>query len=255
MTETDRPLSIVAIGAHMDDTWLGMGGVALKAVRKGHRVTMVQVVSTYGAWPVVAGRQAEIEPILAKLAADAGVEFLTMGFDYMRLVNEPELVGQLAEVLADLRPDVLFCQWEDDPNQDHVALGAASRIAARHGACFLDPVAVPLRYPAEIFQYAADLQGRTFVPDTYVDVTDVLYDLLELCAIFDDLYAGGTDRAPDRLTVIDHSCGDRRVGLRFQPAEKFATALVDGRRCGAHFAEGFRAYKPRAVGTQLLAQL
>ena len=92
MTETDRPLSIVAIGAHMDDTWLGMGGVALKAVRKGHRVTMVQVVSTYGAWPVVAGRQAEIEPILAKLAADAGVEFFTMGFDYMRLVNEPELV-------------------------------------------------------------------------------------------------------------------------------------------------------------------
>jgi LmbE family N-acetylglucosaminyl deacetylase len=40
-SRSSEPLSFVAIGAHMDDTWMGMGGAALKAVRKGHRVTMV----------------------------------------------------------------------------------------------------------------------------------------------------------------------------------------------------------------------
>ncbi len=84
-----NPLSIVAIGAHMDDCWLGMGGVALRAVRNGHRVTMIQAVSRYGAWPVVAGRGKEIKPVVQKLADDAGVSLVTLGHDYLRLENNP----------------------------------------------------------------------------------------------------------------------------------------------------------------------
>jgi hypothetical protein len=105
--ERSTELSIVAVGAHMDDCWLGMGGVALKAARAGHRVNMVHAVSQYGAWPVVAGREAEIKPAVKKLADDAGIRLIPLGHDYMRLQNSPELVGELAGVLDEPKPDRL----------------------------------------------------------------------------------------------------------------------------------------------------
>jgi LmbE family N-acetylglucosaminyl deacetylase len=252
----DNRLSIVAVGAHLDDCWLGMGGVALKAARHGHRVTMIQAVSVYGAWPVVGGREAEIKPVLQRLADDHGVALITLGHDYMRLVHGPDLIGQIARVLAEVRPDILFCQWEDDSNQDHVALGGAARVAALHGQCFLP--AGTFRPPAEVYHYRGDSQARNFTPDTFVEIATELNDLLELAATFDAIYAagpgGGKGYLP-RYTLTDHRDDDRQVQLTLHTVQKFANCVTDGCRCGVRYAEGFRAYKTGPVGHQLLATI
>ncbi len=252
-------LSIVAVGAHLDDCWLGVGGVALKAARRGHRVTMVQAVSTYGAWPVVAGREAEIRPALQRLAEENNVTLIPLGHDYLRLVNGPELVGQIAGVLAQVRPDILFCQWEDDSNQDHVALGAAARIAAFHGHCFLPPEPDAFRPPAEVYHYRVDTQARNFTPDVYVDITAEMHDLLDLCALFAALDAPGAGAGASayarHYTLTDHRAGDRQVPLTLHTVQKFADCVTDGRRCGVQFAEGFRAYRTRPVGEQRLGRI
>ncbi len=250
-----RKLSIVAVGAHMDDCWLGMGGVALKAVRAGHRVTMVQAVSQYGAWPVVAGREAEIKPPVQQLADDAGIGLILLGHDYLRLQNNPALVDELAGVLDELKPDILFCHWEDDNNQDHVALGEASRIAAIHGACFLPHPPSVFHVPAEIYRYRVDCQARNFAPDIFTDVTDVLYDLLERCALFDRIYARHIPSAVRHFSVVDHRQEDREVELSWHTEQKFASCLLNGYECGARFAEGFRVYKGAAAGSSLLGSL
>jgi hypothetical protein len=141
--KTPQPLSILAVGAHVDDHWYGMGGTLLKAARKGHRVTVIQAVSNYCAWPVVAGREAEIKPHVKRITDETGVQVVTLGHDYLRLVNGPDLSRQLAEQIAIIEPDLLFCPWEEDSNQDHAALGTAARVTALHGACFL-PTSSPL---------------------------------------------------------------------------------------------------------------
>src|SRR5579862_1936758 len=139
MSKTTQPLSIVAVGAHLDDYWYGMGGTLLKAARRGHRVTLIQAVSTYCSWPVVRGRDAEIKPLLQNISESTGVNLITLGHDYLRLESRTELITQLSAALAKAEPDVVFCPWEEDHNQDHVAVGGAARIAALHGYDFLDP--------------------------------------------------------------------------------------------------------------------
>jgi hypothetical protein len=62
---------------------------------------------------VVSGREAEISPTIEGVAREAGVELLTLGHDYMRLENGAALTDELSHVLADLRPDILFCHAED----------------------------------------------------------------------------------------------------------------------------------------------
>ncbi len=250
--EEKTELSIVAVGAHMDDCWLGMGGVALKFARSGHRVTMVQAVSQYGAWPVVAGREAEIKPAVQKLADDAGIQLITLGHDYLQLQNTPELVGELADVLDELRPDILFCHWENDNNQDHVALGEASRIAAIHGACFRPHPPGLYPVPAEIYRYRVDCQARDFAPDIYVDIEHELYDLLESCTWFDRMYSAHVPSATRRFSAVDHRAGDRAFELSWHTEQKFASSLLYGYECGTRFAEGFRTYRGATAGASML---
>ena len=248
-------LSIVAVGAHMDDCWMGMGGVALKALRAGHRVTMVQAVSQYGAWPVVTGREAEIKPEVQRMAEDAGVRLVLLGHDYLRLQNSPALAAELAGVLDELKPDILFSHWEDDNNQDHVALGETARIAAIHGACFLPHPPGGYHVPSEIYQYRVDCQARNFVPDIFADISNVLYDLLDRCALFDRIYSRHIPSAVRRFSLVDHGQDDRAVELSWHTEQKFARSLTNGYECGARFAEGFRVYKGAATDACLLGSL
>ena len=250
-SETANPLSIVAVGAHMDDCWLGMGGTALKALRKGHQVTMVTAVTDYEWLPYLAGRDAEIKPILQDLYDRTGIKQVSLKHGYMRLENNPALVDEMSQVMFDLRPDILFCHAEDEDNQDHTALGAACRIAALHGECFVKPSRGDFKYTFEIYQYTTGWQARRFAPDTFVDVSDVMAEALELCNTFDDLYAGGA--AQRQLTVTDHPRGNRTFSLNGHARFKFAQSIAYGG--GSAYAEGFQAYTRLPLEYRRLARV
>ncbi|MBA3708240.1 MAG: PIG-L family deacetylase [Planctomycetes bacterium] len=253
---TGPRLSIVAIGAHLDDHWYGMGGTLLKAARKGYQVTVIQAVSTYCAWPVVCGREAEIKPQLQRISAEAGIALVTLGHDYLRLENGQALSGQLAQHLADAKPDLVFCPWEEDSNQDHAALGIASRVAAMHGACFLPPDRA-YKPPRQILQYALDINARTFRPEAFVDIGGVMFDFLTLNNAFDEMYSTspGWPDALRRLTVIDHRQGDRSILVHAQSEFILGRSIVRGVQCGARYAEGFARYKSAPADVDLLAQI
>ena len=52
--------TILVIGAHMDDCEIGVGGLIIKAVRKGHQVILVNVASDYSTWCVTKRRKKEV---------------------------------------------------------------------------------------------------------------------------------------------------------------------------------------------------
>jgi LmbE family N-acetylglucosaminyl deacetylase len=250
------PLSIVVVGAHIDDHWYGMGGTVLKAARRGHRVTVIQGVSCYGAWPVVNGRETEIKTLLKTISEKSGCRLVTLGHDYLRVENNPKLVGQLAQEIAAAEPDVLFVPWEDDSNQDHVAMGAAARIAGMHGPCFLPPDA-KVKLPQQIYQYALDVKAKAFKPDHYVDVTSVMFDLLDLTRCFDELYSKHPlwPSCLHRMTVVDHVEGNRKVVMNTQHEYMLSMALLRGMQSGVRYAEGFSAYKAGVADNNLLSQI
>ncbi len=244
------PLSIIVIGSHMDDCWLGAGATALKAVRAGHRVTFVTAISNYRYYWPVRGREAELHPRFEELYRRHGIEHRALDHDYMHLVNEPALVGELAQLMAELEGDILFCHAEDEDNQDHTALGAASRIAALHGECFTDDHG-HIKWPWEVYQYTTGWQAKDFRPDTFVDVSETIFDTLEICCIFDEVYANGKSPTK-RMTVTDHTQGDRTVSLTDHARFKFAqsASMVSG-----GYAEGFASYSRKCIGNRKLARI
>ncbi|MBA7528565.1 hypothetical protein ES705_20752 [subsurface metagenome] len=57
--------TILVIGAHMDDCEIGAGGLIVKAVKKGHRIVLVNVASDYSTWSVTKGREKEVKALFS----------------------------------------------------------------------------------------------------------------------------------------------------------------------------------------------
>ena len=167
--------TILAIGAHMDDVWYGVGGFALTAVRKGHRVVFINTVGDYSNWPTTQGREAEIKPKVRAFAEDRGIELRSLNYKYEYVPDDPECMEQLAKHCDEIAPNILFYQWFDDTNRDHWKTGVASAYACGHPSCFL---ARPARGFGQAYAYQLDAQCRNFVPGVYYDITDTLPDVL-----------------------------------------------------------------------------
>lgn len=235
----------------MDDCWLGMGGTALKALRKGHKVTMVTAVSNYRKLPFLRGRDAEIKEKLQLHNDKLGVRTIELGCDYMRLHNDPELVDRISRIVFEVQPDIVFGHAEDESNYDHTALGEATRVAATHGECFLNPGETwQYRWGAEVYQYTTGWQARDFRPDTYVDVSDTIFDALAACNFYDELYAQG--QWPTKsLTFTDHTLDGRGMTLTSHARFKFAQSIAFS--SGGGYAEAFRAYTRTPIAQRKLA--
>lgn len=252
-----KKLNIVIVGAHVDDHWYAMGPTMLKARQHGHNVTVIQAVSTYGHWPVVSGREKEFKQATADLDKKTGVKTLTLGYDYQRMVIGPELVTRISELLIPLEPDLLFCPWEKDVNQDHVVIGRAACLAGTGAFSFLPPQHALMKLPRQIFQYALDIKAQDFRSDSYVNVNEVLFDMLEINNVFDELYSKHPlwPNALQRLTVTDHHNKERTVTLNSQSEAILARSLLQGFQCGTRYADAFYTYTHAPSDENLLAQL
>ena len=247
-------LNIVIVGAHVDDHWFGMGPTMLKAARKGHNVTVIQAVTTYCAWPVVTGREAEFKQATAELTQKTGINVIGLGHDYQRMVTRPQLVTQIAEHLVTLKPDLLFTPWEQDVNQDHVVIGRAGCLAGTGAYSFLPPEHALMKLPRQVLQYALDVKARAFPREAYVNVGDVMYDMLEMNNIFDELYSKSPawPNMMRRVTVTDHHNADRTITISAQSEAILARSTLQGFQCGVRYADAFAVYKAAPADQDLL---
>jgi len=247
-------MNVVIIGAHVDDHWFGMGGTMLKAARGGHRVTVIQAVDVYCAWPVVTGREAEFKAATADLRKKNGIEVVGLGYDYQRMTIGPELVTKIAEKLIDLKADLLFVPWEEDINQDHVVIGRAGCLAGTGAFSFLPPKHALMKLPKQVVRYALDVNARAFRPEAFVDISPVMYDMLELNNVFDELYSKSPawPNMLRRATVTDHHNADRTITINAQSEAILARSTLQGFQCGVHYADAFAVYKHAPADQDLL---
>ncbi|MBA3708447.1 MAG: PIG-L family deacetylase [Planctomycetes bacterium] len=234
-TASTRPLSIVAIGAHQDDCWLALGATALLASRAGHRVTFITAVTDYRYLPYLAGRDAEVKAFHRSHAAKAGIGLIDLGHDYLRVKNTPELVQQLVDALAELRPDIVFCHDVNESNPDHVEIGHASLIASRYSEVFR-PAGQDLGYP-EVYWFSTGWQSYGFRGDVSVDVTKTIFDALRVISAIDDMTANG---APSTIaTFSDPGIGGDPLALSSHARHKLAQCILDAG--GGGYLESFRS--------------
>ena len=164
--------TVLGIGAHYDDCAFGIPGILLQAVEKGHRVVVLSLIGDYDNWKPVRGRGPELVEGTRKVAADYGVESRFLGFASGRLTVTEDAKRAVAEVVAEVRPDVAFMLWPRDQHPDHEAASELSQVALYLGDRLLPDPFSPWRPPQRIYLYDNGPHHTIgFEPDTFVDVT------------------------------------------------------------------------------------
>ncbi len=164
--------TLLAMGAHLDDCIFGIPGIMSLAVRKHYRVVIVAMVGDLTNWPPAKAREQEIVEGMKQLCREHGAEFRVLNFPSMQFDVNLDTKQAVAEMIADLEPDVAFTLWPHDTHADHEVAAQLSKVALRHGGRVIAPR--DIKSPRAIYQFDNG-PGHTigFTPNTFVDITDV----------------------------------------------------------------------------------
>jgi LmbE family N-acetylglucosaminyl deacetylase len=158
-------MNILAIGAHPDDIELGCGGLLIKAARQGHNVSMYTL--TRGG---AGGDPGQRSDELKRSAQFVGASHLWIdNFEDSKLGVTNELINHIEYFITKANPDLILTHSNGDIHHDHRAVSIATLEAAR--------------FNSNVLSYEIPL-SRNFDPKVFYDISDVVYDKVELIDIF-----------------------------------------------------------------------
>jgi LmbE family N-acetylglucosaminyl deacetylase len=220
--------TLLAIGAHYDDCVFGIPGVLLQAVRKHYRVVVLSLIGDYSNWPPTKGREKEFVEGTAAISKEYGAEMRYLPYASHRFDVNLETKRAVAEVVAEVQPDVAFLMWPHDHHHDHEVASALGKIALRHGDRVLDKG--PFKAARSLYAYDNGPRHTIgFVPDVFVDITAEWPGATEWLGRF---------MALTRNQKYDPKAPDAAVQA------KEALARYRGSACGVRYAEALWAANP-----------
>jgi len=161
----------VCVGAHPDDVEIGMGGTVAKMCREGLRVAIVDLTNGE---PTPLGTPQKRAAESAEAARILGATRRTLTQPNRYLFDTVEARFELAEVLRELRPRMLFIPYPLDAHPDHIAasqIGLAARFYSKLTKTALEYEPF---FPPRVFRYMAVHQRIVAEPSFVVDVSDDL---------------------------------------------------------------------------------
>ena len=196
---------VLVIAAHPDDEVLGIGGIVAKHVRQGDEVRSIIVCEgeslRYHQDVGMSGATAKAAEILG-VSKVYCLDYPDQKLDTYTLTD---LITPLEEISEEYRPNVIYCQSGCDANRDHKILFEAASIAFRPTSewvedfyCFYTASSTEWGFP------------RTFVPDTWVDITDVLEQKIAAFEAYEsEVRAYPHPRSSDALRHQSHFWGNQ----------------------------------------------
>lgn len=240
-------MNVLAIGAHPDDLDASCGGTLIRLVQAGHRVVMC--VATDGhAHPignpemVAALRRSE-----AQASADLiGAELVWLGHPDGALMDDVPTRRSFIQLMMQVSPDLIITHYPEDYHSDHVT---TSRLVMNTVQMAWAPPAglegEPLRKQVPV-AFMPPSNGINFIPEEYVDVSDVWETKQKMILNHHSQYLPG----PDYSACLVQEPYDQYSLVRL-------VKVVDefyGLHCWRRYGEAFRWWKAadRLVTKRLL---
>ena len=169
--------SVLVIAAHPDDEVLGCGGTVALHARAGDEVTAVIACEgeslRYGPGGVGQSEHSRRAAEMLGLKESRRLGFPDQRLDTLTLLD---LIAPLERAVQEVRPAVVYCQFGGDANRDHELLSRAALVATRPLEPFIEAV-----YAFDTASSTEWGYPRSFVPDTWVDISTTLEQ--KLCAM------------------------------------------------------------------------
>jgi LmbE family N-acetylglucosaminyl deacetylase len=242
-------MNVLAIGAHPDDLDILCGGTLLRFAKMGAKVEM-RIVTDGRGHPL--GDPAAIAArrlLEAQRSADLiGANLECMGFQDGRLVDDVPTRLKFIETIMKVQPDLIITHPPADYHSDH---NMTSRlVTATVQMAWAPPpelahVGDPVRKQVPV-AYMVAAYGINFLPEDFVDITDVWETKLQMALHHRSQYLPG----PDWDAIELQEPLDQYSFARF-------TRIVDefyGQQCWCRYAEGFAWWRAadRLVARRLL---
>jgi N-acetylglucosamine malate deacetylase 1 len=114
---SDKPLHILAFGAHADDVEIGMGGSIAELAENGKRVGICDLTDA----DLSSNGTIELRKQEAKKAAEIlGVtKRLSLGLPDRGLLLNEEFIREIASVIRRYQPQIVFAPYYEDRHPDH----------------------------------------------------------------------------------------------------------------------------------------
>ena len=169
--------SVLVIAAHPDDEVLGCGGTVALHARAGDEVTAVIACEgeslRYGPGGLGQSEHSRRAAEMLGLKESRRLGFPDQRLDTLTLLD---LIAPLERAVQEVRPAVVYCQFGGDANRDHELLFRAALVATRPLEPFIEAV-----YAFDTASSTEWGYPRSFVPDTWVDISTTLEQ--KLCAM------------------------------------------------------------------------
>jgi LmbE family N-acetylglucosaminyl deacetylase len=161
---------VLVIAAHPDDEVLGCGGTIALHVKAGDHVTTVIVCE---------GVSLRYSQGACTLPSDARRAATTLGTQDIRLLDFPDqrldsipltdVIFKLETIIREVKPHLVYCQYGGDINRDHELLFKALLVATRPTEEAIEAI-----YSFDTASSTEWAYPRSFVPDTWVDISETL---------------------------------------------------------------------------------
>ncbi|MBI4701026.1 MAG: bacillithiol biosynthesis deacetylase BshB1 [Deltaproteobacteria bacterium] len=183
----------LVLAAHPDDAEICMGATVAKLVRQGWRVELCDLTDGE---PTPAGSPERRAAEAARAAAILGVaRRTTLALPNRYLMDGVQARQQAAEVIREVRPDLLFLHYWEDAHPDHVQasrLGEAARFYAKLTKTEMrgEPC-----YPRRVVHFVGSHYRLHRAPSFILDVSDSFETKLEAVAAYESQF--GAERGQE----------------------------------------------------------